>query len=361
MLGTEKKGKFGDLSSTLKPEQVELKGFNRTLAEIEWLLLVLVLAYVVLPGATVNFFPVLMACTGFALFVLGFRYLNLLTIEARWKLNIETWVMIALTAFVIWHTGKADSLLVNLYLLPIVFAALTLGKVTALLQVLLITSLYLHAAQAQLGPAFFSFDTFADLVFHFAPFLLVAYLTSLLAADMRFGRAFVQHLSETDDMTGLPNMRAFSTALARERARAERDGSEFTILMIDIDSLKQINDEHGHDVGNQLIQHMVESIRRSLRTSDFVARYAGDEFIILLPNTPGAVAKEVAERIRASIDHMAFDADGERVTATVSIGYASYPRMAGELKQLLSRADQAMYASKKAGRNRVSAYDELVA
>jgi hypothetical protein len=108
-----------DFASGLRPEQVELKGFNRSLAEIEWLLLVLIVAYVVMPTVEVALLPILSACLGFALFVLGFRYFNLFTLEARWKLSIETWVMIALTAYVVWHTGRADSPLVNLYLLPI--------------------------------------------------------------------------------------------------------------------------------------------------------------------------------------------------------------------------------------------------
>ncbi|WP_006746448.1 GGDEF domain-containing protein [Thioalkalivibrio paradoxus] len=343
-------------SAAVQPEEIELKGFNRTLAEIEWLLLILILVYLVIPGVDINALAISIACGAFALLIIGFRYLNLFTTEARWKLTVETLGMIALTAFVIWHTGKSDSPLVNLYLLPIVFSALTLGKYMALALVALITLLYLHASHSLLGDAFYTYETFSSLMFNFAPFVLVAYLTALLAADMNFARRFLQHLSETDDMTGLPNMRAFYAAMERERIRATRENTELTVMMIDTDNLKGINDELGHEVGNLLIIRMVETLKHTLRGSDLIARYGGDEFIVLLPNTGKAPAYEVAERIRKAIEHMTFDADGKRVNTTISIGFASYPEAAGDIQELISRADQAMYMSKKAGRNRVTAY-----
>lgn len=344
------------LTADLSPDQIELKGFNRSLAEIEWLLLVLVLAYMVIPGAAVERFPVIVASVAFASFVLAFRYLNLFTIEARWKLAIETWVMIGLTAFVIWHTGKSGSPLLNLYLLPIIFSAMTLGKLMTLLQVLLIASLYLHSAGEALGTDLFSYRTFSTTLFNFAPFFLVAYFTSLLAADMNFARVFAERLSETDELTGLPNMRAFGVGLRRERARADRDGRPFSVMMIDADNLKQINDNLGHEVGNQLIVQMVEAIRRTLRSSDFMARYGGDEFVMLLPATDSKRTGEAAERIRTAIANTTFDAGGERVASTVSIGHATYPDVAVDVDELMMRADQAMYLSKKAGRNTVTAY-----
>ena len=150
-----------EAAAGLPPEELELRGFNRTLAEIEWLLLVLILAYLAITGISGNFIIILVA---YATFVLGFRYSNLLTLEARWKLSIETWVMIGLTALVVWQSGKADSPLVNLYLLPIIFSALTLGKFTTLMQVLLIGALYLHAAQATFDFAILSLETFGRLL-----------------------------------------------------------------------------------------------------------------------------------------------------------------------------------------------------
>lgn len=342
-----------------QPDELELRGFNRSLAEIEWLLLILILAYVVVPGSRVDTPPqVILACAIFALFVIGFRYANLFRLEASWKLTLETWAMIVLTAFVVWHTGKIDSPLNNLYLLVIIFSALTLGKVVTLLEVGLIAALYLHAAYGALGTEVFAYRTFSFVMLEFTPFVLVAYLTSLLAADMSHARASVQKLSETDELTGLPNMRAFSTALESRCQRAEADGKSFAIMMIDADQLKPINDRLGHDSGNEMILHIAASIRRGLRGSDLLARFGGDEFVVLLPDADEEGTSVVAERVRRAVANSAVDINGESLAVTVSIGFAVYPDMADDPRDLLSCADRALYQSKHGGRNRVRAYGQ---
>lgn len=339
------------------PNEIELRGFNRSLAEIEWLLLILILAYLVMPGARVEDPPLVIGvCAGFALFVLGFRYANLLRLEARWKLTLETWVMIGVTAIVVWNTGRIDSPLINLYLLTIIFSALTLGKVVTLLEVALIAALYLHAAHAQLGAEVFAYRTFTGVMLNFAPFVLVAYLTSLLGADMNIARASMRKLSETDDLTGLPNMRAFTAALERQIRKAEVTGTPFGVMMIDADGLKPINDNNGHDAGNRMILHIVAAIHRGLRASDMVARYGGDEFIVLVPDADHDTVAMVAERVRQSVANSAVDIDGTSMSVTVSIGFAVYPETASDPDGLLTRADEALYAGKRAGRDHVRAY-----
>lgn len=344
----------------ITPAQIELKNFNRTLAEIEWLLLILILLYLFVPGTdTADRISVVVACSAFSLFVLLFRYANLLTTTAPWKLAIETWVMILLIAFVILRTGGMNSPLLNLYLLVIVFSALTLGKAATLLEVALITAFYLFVVQAELGMQLYTFEAFSDVMIRFAPFLLVAYITSLLAADMVHTRDIVHRLSETDELTGVFNMRAFLSRLSRQLDESEKEGTRFAVMMIDADRLKPINDNLGHEVGNRLIQSVVTSVRQGLRSSDIIARYGGDEFVALLPGATEEAAREAGERVRATVENTSFNVEGERVSTTVTIGFAVYPDMGNSADELLANADRALYAGKEGRRNCVLGFGEL--
>jgi diguanylate cyclase (GGDEF)-like protein len=123
--------------------------------------------------------------------------------------------------------------------------------------------------------------------------------------------------------------------------------------MIDSDNLKTVNDSHGHDAGNRLLKLLTKSIQAELRYTDVPARYGGDEFIVMLPETPVRGAVEVAERIRDSVASAPLEADGRRIDCTVSIGVAGYPGDGQTIDGLIARADRAMYQAKQLGRNRV--------
>ena len=123
--------------------------------------------------------------------------------------------------------------------------------------------------------------------------------------------------------------------------------------MIDSDNLKQINDQHGHEAGNRMLKTVARSIGGELRSTDVLARYGGDEFIVLLPETPPERAIDVAERIRRAIETSLSEFGGERLHTTVSIGVACYPEDGRSLDALQARADRAMYSAKQQGRNRV--------
>ncbi len=341
-------------------DTVELKGFNRTLAEIEWLLLVLILVYIALPDEPVEE-PLRIVAAGalYAAFVVGFRYANLCTLPTRWKLTIETWAMLGLTAVAVWHTGKVNSPLLNLFVLVVIFSALTLGKVITLLELALVASFYLLAAYAVDGIEMFQYETFSSLMLRFAPFALVAYITTLLAADLGFARAYVEQLADTDELTGVSNMRAFNQAIARHERLARARDEPLSVLMIDVDNLKTINDHHGHETGNLAIRTVAAAIQESLRANDLVARYGGDEFIVLLPAAPETAARRAGERILRRIAGQSIQGARGALGLSVSIGLATYPVMAGALEDLLQRADEALYESKRAGRNRLSSYAPL--
>lgn len=340
-------------------EHVELRGFSRSIAELEWLLLILVILYTVVPGNYVSDnWLIIKTCLFFAGFVLAYRYLNFYKRETRWKLAIEIWVMIAFITYILWNTGKIDSPLLNLYLLVVITSGLTMGKMTTFLILTLITSVYIYMGIPAYSDFSFSLQNFGRLMTIFSPYLLIAYLTTMLSADLQYARRMFKYLSETDDMTGLSNIRAFNNVISQEIKKAERYGQPFTILMIDADNLKGVNDKFGHEAGDRLIKAMATIIQSCLRESDSLARYGGDEFIALLSQTEQQDAVEAAERIRKAIENSSFDMEGNPVRSTVSIGMSCYPVHADNITDLLRKTDQALYISKNAGRNRVTLYTD---
>jgi len=346
---------------TTSYEKEELKGFSRSMAELHWLLLILVILYFFIPIQPVEDTDALiLTMVSYASFVLLFRYLNFHARESRLKLAMETWAMIGFITTILWYTGMVDSPLLNLYLLVIIACAITLGKIMTLLEVALIASCYLYMGHITYADALFAPQTFTTLMAKFSPFLLVAYITSMLAADMLQAKKRITLLSHTDDLTGLLNMRAFNLVLEKEIARVMRHALPFTVIMIDIDRLKGINDQFGHTTGSRLIKTIAESIKDCVRTSDVLARYGGDEFVILMSHTSTAHAHTAAERIRTAIHNTSFDMNGARISSTVSIGIASFPECTEYATDVLDKADIALYKSKQGGRNRVTYYDKAL-
>jgi diguanylate cyclase (GGDEF)-like protein len=335
--------------------QTELRGFSRTLAELEWLLLALVLLYFVLPSVTIaNQMGMLAAMAVYAVFVISFRYSRLFTEETQWKLALETWAIIIFISWCVYHTGGVESPLMNLYLLVIIFSALTLGKIITLLEFALISAVYFFLAQPNFYQESFSTARLSEMIMTFAPYLLVAYLTSLLAADLKHAREGLEQLSDTDELTGLKNRRAFNAALDAESKKAIRYSRKFSVLMLDADDLKAVNDKHGHAVGDKLIISIARVIEDSLRETDVLARYGGDEFVVMLTETPHNRAIEVAERIRAAVENTSFSAAGERVSSTISVGVSSFNQDAEQQDGIMIRADKKLYESKRKGKNTVS-------
>jgi diguanylate cyclase (GGDEF)-like protein len=349
--------KITNIKGSVDIEQIELKSFSRSIAEIEWLLLILVVLYYVSPGAEVKSpFGMVASLVAYALFILSFRYLNFYTRQSRWKMAIENWVMIAFISWSLLQTGGVNSPLLNLYLLVIIASAITLGKIITLLEIGLIASFYIYLAVPLYSTSSFSLIDFSEIMTLFSPFLLIAYITTMLAADVHYGRQMFKSLSETDEMTGLLNKRSFSTVLIKAATVAKRYSYPMSVMMIDADNLKVVNDKYGHKAGDRLIMILAEVIQDCLRISDVVARYGGDEFVVLLPQATAEKAFEAGNRIKMAVENSSFDIDGNRINTTVSIGLASYPDDAFNMDELLEKADKSLYQSKKSGKNQVSHY-----
>ena len=336
-------------------EQEELRGISRSVGEIEWLLLVVVLLYHAFGGTEPEDRQVVViAMVLYATSVMGFRYANFFRRESRWKLAAETWIMTAFITWALWHTGRLESPLLNTYLLVIITSALALGKLTTLLELALIA-----ACMAFLGGGFpldemVSLKYAAGMFAQFAPFVLVAYITTMFASDIRYGLNKVKLLAETDELTAILNRRGFAIVADRLFGQAVRYDRPMSVLLIDCDNLKQINDERGHKAGDELLISLVKNVQGQLRHTDIHARQGGDEFVVLLPETPAAGALDVAERIRVAVEENALALSGKVViNTTVSIGVASYPGDGTTLDLLLAHADHNMYQAKSAGRNRV--------
>jgi diguanylate cyclase (GGDEF)-like protein len=159
-------------------------------------------------------------------------------------------------------------------------------------------------------------------------------------------------LSVTDDLTRLYNSRFLNQALRRETKRASRGGKPLSLLFIDLDGFKMVNDTHGHLHGSQALVEAAALIRGSARETDVVARFGGDEFAVVLPETTSEGAGAVAERVRARIaEHRFLAGEGLSVRLTVSVGVATFPDVARSAEELLQAADRAMYQVKGAGKN----------
>jgi diguanylate cyclase (GGDEF)-like protein len=177
---------------------------------------------------------------------------------------------------------------------------------------------------------------------------VLANLRNLAIAEIR---------AATDGLTGLPNQRAAADALKRMFAQAITTGSPLALLFLDLDHFKQINDQRGHAVGDQVLANVGAVLRTVLRGRDFAARNGGEEFAVLLPDTEIAPALAIAERIRTAI--AAISLPGTDVSVTTSIGVSGFPDHADALDKLERLADAALYLAKRLGRNRVELAEPL--
>lgn len=159
-----------------------------------------------------------------------------------------------------------------------------------------------------------------------------------------------------DPLTGAFNRRFLSESFDKEVARAKRDHSNISIIIIDVDHFKKFNDTYGHKCGDLVLQSLVNFLQEHTRQGDVVCRYGGEEFVIVMPDTDVNSAYQRAEALRAEFDAMSLEYESIYLRATFSVGVASFPSSAGTGEGVLHAADQALYKSKENGRNRVTIY-----
>ena len=253
----------------LEIEQAQLRGFARSVSEVEWLLLILVVLYlfVVNPALAQNAL-VVGVLLGFAAFILMFRYARPFAKQTRLKLVVEIFVMLAFLTIVLVPAGGPDNPLVNLYLLPIVTAALALGKRATALVMLLVCACYALLATATIGSEALTVDFATEAAGLLAPFVLVAFSTTLLVDNIYVAKQRIRALSDRDELTGVYNLRAFTRLAEREHDLASRAERVYSILLVDIEHLKALNDTYGHEAGNRAVKLVADALVRLTRSTD---------------------------------------------------------------------------------------------
>lgn len=169
-------------------------------------------------------------------------------------------------------------------------------------------------------------------------------------------KSALQELATRDPLTGIYNRRYFDTTLSREFARSVRDRKQLAIIMLDLDHFKKVNDRYGHATGDEVLKALAELLKKGARESDLICRYGGEEFVAVMPNMSAEQAWERVEWWRRQLEEMSIVAGEFKIGITLSAGIAVFPDHAEDPAQLLSRADEMLYKSKREGRNRISIY-----
>ena len=251
-------------------------------------------------------------------------------------------------------TGGPESPFYFGYFLIVAAGALVTGGKVSLVLAAVITAAYLGILLVTRGGQPFTTDQVVIVAVNVMALWLLSYLASVVAGEQRRTRDAALRLSLHDPLTRLYNRTFLFAVIEREIARASRTSRRFSLLMLDLDGLKPINDRFGHYFGDRMLQAVAEAIRQHIRLIDTAARYGGDEFVVLLPETDTEGAAVVAEKLRRSVAAIRLNAGMDLLSSTASIGVVAFPDDGRTADALTNRADQVMYGAKRAGRNRVS-------
>ena len=187
---------------------------------------------------------------------------------------------------------------------------------------------------------------------------LIELFSQLVGASIGNIKLFekIQRQATTDGLTGLVNHKTFYEILEKELWRSRRYGGQISLIMVDIDNLKRINDAYGHRAGDKVIREISKKIKECIRQIDTAARYGGDEFAVILPNTPLADAVIAAERMVDSVSESPITWKKEQIALSISVGVGQYDAESSP-EDITSRSDQALYTAKQAGKNTVRIFE----
>jgi diguanylate cyclase (GGDEF)-like protein len=331
--------------------QVPELAYDRVVRIVSWIFILATSTIVAVTGLWRDAQPaifVLLALTG--LFVLVVHDVLPGAVLGPAKFVVEGSVAITFATLLVMFTGRESSPFFFVFPMIVAGAALVVSaRVTLALAAA--ASLGYLAALLLGSPTGLTPAGLATVGINLTALILLAYVAMVIAREQRRARDAAIRLSTVDPLTALFNRTFFFAAIEREIARSTRSGRGFCLLMMDLDELKAINDRQGHFVGDRVLKAVGEVIQEGVRRIDIAARYGGDEFVVLLPETESTGAYVVAEKIRMGVAEL--DLPGTELKTSLSVGVVSYPDDGRTADELMISADQAMYASKRSGKNRV--------
>jgi diguanylate cyclase (GGDEF)-like protein len=330
---------------------VPTAAYDRVVRIVSWVFILATSTIVAVTGLWREQQPaifVLLALAG--LFVLVVHDLLPSSLLGPAKFIVEGSVAITFATLLVVLTGRERSPFFFVFPLIVGGAALVVSPRVTLALAAVGSLGYLIALTAgstgPLGP-----ETVAIVGINLTALILLAYVAMVIAREQRRARDAAIRMSTVDPLTGLFNRTYFFAALEREIARSARSGRGFCLLMMDLDELKIVNDRYGHFIGDRVLRGVGEVIREGVRRIDTAARYGGDEFVVLLPETDPSGAYVLAEKVRLGVAEL--QVPGTEARTSMSVGVVSYPDDGVTSDELMIAADQAMYGSKRSGKNRV--------
>ena len=342
----------GGRTGEVGPDGVPATTYDRVVRIVSWLFLLATGTIVAVTGLWPVAQPAIFALVALAgLFVIVVHDVLPSNILGPAKFILEGSVAITFAMILVLLTGGQASPFYFVFPLIVGGAALVVTpRITVALTAAAGTGYVLAVLAGSGTPA--TPATIAVVGVNLTALLLLAYVAMVVGREQRRSRDAAIRLSTIDTLTSLYNRGFFFAALEREIARSARSGRGFCLLMIDLDELKAINDRAGHHTGDLVLRAVAEVIREGVRRIDIPARYGGDEFVAILPETDPTGGWVLAEKIRIGTAEMRVA--GTEARASVSVGVVSFPDDGRTPDELMISADRAMYASKRAGRNRVT-------
>ena len=333
--------------------------YDRVVRTVAWTFIVVVLLIVSISGAWPTYQPQIIVTLALGgLFILAGHEVPVPRRIGATRILLEGSAAIVFLTMLVLLTGYSASPFFFLYALVVGGTALVAATGATL--VLTVETVAAFALVIVSGPldSDGTRDIAIRVAINLAAVVLLAYAGMVVAGMQRRTKDAAIRLSTLDSLTDLHNRAYLFNAVEREIERARRYGRAFCLLMMDLDGLKTINDQFGHYEGDLVLRLVAEAIRSSLRTIDIAARYGGDEFVALLPETDPGGAYAAAEKIRQVVSQIAMEEEGQRINASVSIGVVTYPEDGETADALMIAADEAMYLSKRLGKNKVVGYTD---